>query len=75
MVGVFYYSFLNDLWRWNSVFRNVDTEFWRRGITQKKEYNINKVAKVRNQEPLNLFFSSEKASALEMFWNDVSIEK
>ena len=53
------------LWRWNRVFRNVGT--WnsgRRGITQKKEYNSHKKAKVWNQQqsriPLvvSLFLSS-----------------
>jgi hypothetical protein len=28
------------------MFRNVDTKFRRRGITQKKEYNIQNTAKV-----------------------------
>jgi hypothetical protein len=41
-----YSSCLHHLWRWNTVFRNVDTKFRRRGITQTKEYNIQNMAKV-----------------------------
>ena len=45
------------LWRWNrqSVPKRRHTKFRRRGITQKKAYNIQNTAKVWNQEIHNYF--------------------
>jgi len=55
------------LWRWNRqcVPKRRHIKFRRRGITQKKAYNIQDTAKVWNQEPcypfnLRLEFSSER---------------
>jgi len=46
--------YLQRLWRWNrqSVPKRLHTKFRRRGITQKKEYNIQNTAKVWNQETI-----------------------
>jgi len=43
---------LHNLWRWNwqSVPKRPHIKFRSRGITQKKEYNIQNTAKVWNQE-------------------------
>jgi hypothetical protein len=38
------------LWRWNSVPKRRHIKFRRRGITQKKTYNIQNMVKVWNQE-------------------------
>jgi len=45
------------LWRWNRqcVPKRRHIKFRRRGITQKKAYNIQNMAKVWNQEPRNYF--------------------
>jgi len=44
------------LWRWNrqSVPKRRHTKFRRRGITQKKTYNIKNTAKVWNQEDISV---------------------
>ena len=45
------------LWRWNSVPKRRHIEFRRRGITQKKAFNIQNTAKVWNQEYFPTSFS------------------
>ena len=49
-------SCAHDLWRWNrqSVPKCRHIRFRRRGITQKKEYNISNIVKVWNQERRSL---------------------
>jgi hypothetical protein len=51
-------------------------EFRRRGIAQKKEYNIHNAAKVSNQENLDVLEIIKNSTHLgDVLWNDVSNEK
>jgi hypothetical protein len=46
------------------MFRNVDTKFRCRGITQKKEYNIQNMAKVWNYKHRNGLLYADKWNLL-----------
>jgi hypothetical protein len=59
-----------------SVPKRQHREFRRRGVTQKKEYNINNAAKVSNQENLDVLEIIKNSIRLgNVLWNDVSNEK